>query len=142
MGHERRVVFRVDRAEWKTWDDKRHGQRESWQSLAYRLFTEWYTRGIQTEREKNPVLSSTKLEYTAAEAPIVERVLRVARSSPVARAALISLLDLAEQVRERAGEPKPTESSTTGNLSPISEYVDLDRQMDRLLKKGRAGKTA
>jgi len=39
---ERRINLRVEGAEWKAWDDKRHEEGGEWQSMGLSLFRQWF----------------------------------------------------------------------------------------------------
>ena len=90
------ITVRIPPDEWRKMDDKRHAERETWQSIGTRLFQSWYAGGAGGNGA-----AADDDDLTDAEEQLVRRVLALVRSGERnAIQALYVALEIGEKLVE------------------------------------------
>lgn len=133
---DKRIVIRVEKDEWTAYDDRRHGERTTFQELGLRLFREWLSgnkiipTNDEIEHKKHANLHDSAIKLSNSEEPWVQALVSVLRSGneTAARAIennLVAFLDYVRAVPETSNE-------YTDLAAEATRVAVLNRELDAI----------
>lgn len=123
--NEPRIIFRVDEKTWELYNDKRHKDKATWQSIGEKLWADWFSQEKHTSK-KDPSLYPQQIAYDGT------HILRAIDHANTANKELSSVVSELKAVAViEKDSPKDAPASGSRSHKPVDPNQEAVRHLNQ-----------